>query len=411
MKALLLFHLRVGVRVAVRSFVPLFCAALVWVILQMEPAAFVTMIAVRLYAAHPPLVDYSGFALLAFLLPLSATPRLVHGLNGWMRHLPISGVANRRGLAAALIMVQLPLAATLLLLGLVARGKGLAVLMPAVRLALLLMAGAAAAVPARKRSAAFALSAGATGVLVTALPSPALSAVVAAALLAMADVVSGPLREARHTSHWRTVGGLLDFRIALRALGLGIVGPYAASLVPIGAALLFIANNDPPPAISGGASRLGACMALTLGLSGITDQLLLRRPVWPWLRSLPASALGRVSIDSYVLAVLVLPILILAAAMNPIAALCALSIAPTLSFRAAACLRRERERKAASAGLLMEGTFISATVALLPMSCLFWLAFAPAALTAARQAELKLKPTRWVERHHLSAGDSLSWSE
>jgi large-conductance mechanosensitive channel len=112
-----------------------------------------------------------------------------------------------------------------------------------------------------------------------------------------------------------------------------------------------------------------------------------------------------------VVAVLALPILILAAAMDPVAALCALSIAPLLSFRAAATLRREREQKAASASLLMEGTFISAAVALLPISCLIWLALAPAALMAARQAELKLKPTRWVERHHMSAGDSLSWSE
>jgi hypothetical protein len=112
-----------------------------------------------------------------------------------------------------------------------------------------------------------------------------------------------------------------------------------------------------------------------------------------------------------VLAALSLPILILAATMDPVAALCTLSITPLLSFRAAASLRREREHKAASASLLMEGTFVSAAVALLPTSCLVWLALAPAALMAARLAELRLKPTRWVEQHHLSAGDSLSWSE
>ena len=36
---------------AVRSFVPLFCAALVAIILQMYPAVMVTMIATRLFAA------------------------------------------------------------------------------------------------------------------------------------------------------------------------------------------------------------------------------------------------------------------------------------------------------------------------------------------------------------------------
>jgi len=151
------------------------------------------MIAMRLYAARPPLVDYSGFALLAFLLPLSAIPRLVHGLNGWMRHLPMSGVANRRGLAAALVMVQLPLAATLLLLGLVARGRGSR---SSRRQCALPFAHcrSGAAVPAKRRLPAVILSVAAASAIVAGMPSPALSAIVAAALLAVADVVSA-LRE------------------------------------------------------------------------------------------------------------------------------------------------------------------------------------------------------------------------
>ncbi len=408
MKALLLFHAKVGVRVAVRAFVPLFCAALALIILQMYPGVFVTMIAVRLFAAEPSFGDYFAFTVLAFLLPASAVPRLVHGLNGWMRHLPISGVGNRRGLVLALAMVQLPLAVSLVLLGLVAHGKGQAIALPGLRLCLLLAAGAFAAVPAKRHvvSALFALAAAALVV-----SGPAHAMFPAAGLLAAADLSAGPLRETRRARAWRPVGVLFSFRIALRAIGASLLGPYVVSLIPIGGALLFIANNSPPTAIAAGAARLGGGLALVLFLSGLTDRLVVRRPVWPWSRSLPWSALGRVAGDAGIFAALTAPVLVVIAAMDLWAALSSATLFPLVSFRAAAYARRSRELKSGTGSLTMEGFFVSALVALLPASCVLVLAAAPVALFAARRAELLLKPTRWVEQHHLSAGDSLSWSE
>ena len=47
------FHFRVGVRVAVRGFTSLFSAFLIAVILQMYPIAFVTNIALSLFASRP----------------------------------------------------------------------------------------------------------------------------------------------------------------------------------------------------------------------------------------------------------------------------------------------------------------------------------------------------------------------
>ncbi len=408
MKALLLFHAKVGVRVAVRSFVPLFCAALVVVMLHMYPAALVTMIALRLFAAEPSFGDYFAFAVLAFLLPASAVPRLVHGLNGWMRHLPISGVGNRRGLALALAMVQLPLAFTLVLLGLVAYGKGRAIALPGLRLSLLLAAGAFAAVPAKRHVVSVSFALAATALIVG---GPGLAIFPAAGLLAAADFSAGPLRETRRARAWRPVGALFTFRTAIRALGASLSGPYLVSLIPIGGALLFIANNTPPAAIAAGAGRLAGGLALVFFLSGLTDRLMVRRPVWPWSRSLPWSALSRVAADAGVFSTLAVPLILVAAAVDPWAALSSAALLPLLSLRAAACIRRARELKSGAGSLTMEGFFVSAIVALLPAGCLLVLAAAPAALFTARRAELRLKPTRWVEQHHLSAGDSLSWSE
>jgi hypothetical protein len=65
MKALLLFHLRVGIRVAVRSFTPLFAGLLVVITLQMYPAAMVTAMARRLFAVHPGFEDILPVILLA----------------------------------------------------------------------------------------------------------------------------------------------------------------------------------------------------------------------------------------------------------------------------------------------------------------------------------------------------------
>jgi hypothetical protein len=253
-----------------------------------------------------------------------------------------------------------------------------------------------------------ALSLGAAALVVSGAAYGILSA---AGFLAAADLAAGPLHETRQSRTWRPVEALFSFRIALRSLGSSLLGPFLVSMIPLGTAVLFLANNAPPPAITAGAGRFAGGLALTLLLSGLADRLMARRPVWPWSRSLPWSAVSRVAADAGTFAALGVPVLIILIAMDPSAALSAAAILPLLSFRAASCVRRARELKSGAGRLLMEGALVSALVTLLPITCLLWLAAAPIALLAARGAELQLKPTRWVEQHHLSAGDSLSWSE
>ncbi len=407
MKALLLFHFRVGVRVAVRGFTPVFSAFLIVVVLQMYPIAFVAGIARGMFALQPPISAYMLLGGLCFLFPAWAAPLMVAGLNGWTRHLPLSGAGNRRGLTLALVTVQVPLAVLLTLLGIVAHSLGLAVALPALRLVLLMVGGALAAVPSRRQALTASFSVAAAMCAAAGNREWMIFAIV---LLAAVDLLAGPLRDPPQVRVWRPAGPLFSARIAMRALGRAVAGLYAVSLIPIGAALLFTVNNAPPPGMASGVARFGGALSATLFVSGIVDRLLVRRPVWPWARSLPWSSANRILADATLLAALGMPVIILAGALNPGAALRVAAVIPVLALRGASFVRRARERKTGAGGLLLEGFFVSATVALVDWSWTIWLAAVPVAFRAARKADANLKATRWVERHHASAGDSLSWS-
>jgi hypothetical protein len=57
-----------------------------------------------------------------------------------------------------------------------------------------------------------------------------------------------------------------------------------------------------------------------------------------------------------------------------------------------------------------EGFLIALSVALIRFSPWFLLAASLPAFLAARAREKRLKPGRWDEMRHMSAGDPLSWS-
>ena len=80
-------------------------------------------------------------------------------------------------------------------------------------------------------------------------------------------------------------------------------------------------------------------------------------------------------------------------------------------MRATGALRRAPERRTGAAGeILGEGLLLAALVALLPWAGLPALAGVPFALRAAAERERRQKVSRWLELHHLAAGDPQSWS-
>ena len=117
MIALLLFHLRAGARVAIKSFAPLFCAMIAVIILNMYPAAMIANLASGLFRERPALGDIVPFAVLGFALPLWAAPRMVRGGGDWLLHLPLTSSGLRRGATLGLLAVELPLAARSILAG------------------------------------------------------------------------------------------------------------------------------------------------------------------------------------------------------------------------------------------------------------------------------------------------------
>src|SRR5215471_10223652 len=116
--ALLRFHFRVGVRVAIRASPPLFCAIVAGVVFQDRPSESVALVARAAYSGNWRPGVVLPIAAIAFLLPAWGKARLRQSLNGWMRHLPLSDGMNGVGLWLALVTVQLPLVVMLTLLGL-----------------------------------------------------------------------------------------------------------------------------------------------------------------------------------------------------------------------------------------------------------------------------------------------------
>jgi hypothetical protein len=408
MKALLLFHLRVGVRVAVRSFAPLFSAILALIMLQMYPAAAVISISRSAFAPHPSLSDVAPIAALVFALPVWAAPKLAHGLNGWLRHLPISGIGNRWGVTLALMVVQMPLALGLALLAMVAHMQNMPVSLGILRWSLVLPAAAMAATPARRRilSTSLALAAGALALLGGGAPM-----LLAATFLAAAPLLAGGLREQPRRRSWQAAGPLLDFRIAWRALGWRIASCYVSGFISIAAATLFISNNELAGSLAAGTARFGGGLACVLFLASLAEKLAVRRPVWPLARSFPLSSGQRIATDATFMGIHALPLVAAAAMLETSAALSIVAFLPFACLRAAAFMRRIPGRRTGTGAYLAEGAFAAALLALLPWSAILALAATVPAFGFARETERRQKVTRWMELHHASAGDTLSWED
>jgi hypothetical protein len=349
-----------------------------------------------------------------------ASPRICRGLGGWMRHLPIHGRAQRRAAQLAITVAQLPVILGMTIFSFVATKLGSASAAFATDLlALGVCAPAAAlfAMPVERPLAARPLALGAAFAAV----SGGLGLVaVGLVLLLLADAVAGELP--RHATAGAPVGGrsllggvltggLLEVRIAWRALRWRLLSALAAGLLPLGAALFFVTNNELAPHHVRLAALLGGTCAVTFVLADLGEALGVRRPAWPWSRSLPWSAMARVRTDAALLAVHALPPLLLTAWIDPLASLAVLAVTPFLAVRAAGAIRRAPERRTGASGeIILQGSLLAALVALLPWISLLPLLGVPWALRAAAERERAQKVSRWLELHHLAVGDPQSWS-
>ena len=400
--ALLRFHLQVGARLALRVMAPILAAVVGGMMLL--GVDFINSFGLLLFGNSGGLII--AFACLG--VAWIAAPRICRGLDGWMRHLPVSGLAHRRAAMIAIAAAQASLLLLLLFFAAAAAKNGADPYPSLVGLLVALPAAALAAMPVRLLARPLALTA-------AFLPFSGgwLPVVLGALLLIVSDAIAGPLRKrapAISLNRKRT-GRWLEARIVWRALGGSILGAYLTGLLPLGAALLFVRNNELAPVYVRLGALLGGCTAVVLLLASLGESLAVRRPAWPWSRSLPWTARQRVLFDSFFLGAHALPLVLLTGLIEPLAAVAVLLVIPLLGARTAGAVRRAPERRTGASGeILVEGMLLAFAVALLPWVSLLALIGTPFAVNAAAERERRQKVSRWQEIHHLAVGDPQSWS-
>ncbi len=115
---LLRFHFAVGARLAMRLLVPV--VAIGFGAGMLLGTDFVTSFARVLFGSRASGGTAVLFAALLLGSAMEAAPRVCRGLGGWLRHLPVSGLAHRRAAGLAIAVAQLPLLLGLLFISLFA---------------------------------------------------------------------------------------------------------------------------------------------------------------------------------------------------------------------------------------------------------------------------------------------------
>jgi hypothetical protein len=409
--ALFLFHIRVGARLASRVLAPVL-ATTIFLYFVLWPEFALELVRILFVDGSLFESGLAGTILLSGLARL-VVPRITAGSTGWFRSLPVGRTTRRLAAGLSIIIAEIPLL-------LVPAGLIVLIMAPdrtrtVLRVAGLVIGAAAAGLavlPATSSrwmrivplAACFMSFAGAPAALAAGSGLLVLAAVWPESRLSPRKP-RGPRRELAQA--------LFFPALSLRAVRGRIALAYAPAAAVIGAARLFLDNNRPEPRLGSAVSFLAVGLSLAVFIGAAADVLAARRPAWPWLRSLPRSAAARVRDDALLLAFLALPLSGGLAVLGRPAMEIIYIVGPLtwLAVRAAGAMREAGERPFGVLGQAgLEGAIVALVLSVLPWaSFLFWPAL-PIAFLLARNAERRLKPTRWAERHHSSAGDPLSWS-
>jgi hypothetical protein len=405
---LLRFHLGVGARLAARILAPAVVTAVGGMALL--GVDFQKTLSGVFFGRG----EGSGSGVAVFLLCLAvgavAVPRICRGLDGWVRHLPVSGLAHRRAALLAVSVAEVPLLLVMIYLSFGQYHGAVPWLLDIAGVVLAMVAAAAFLLPVERPWLARPLALGAG--FVAGSGSLVLLAA-GAGLLVAADRVAGALSGPRRPPVRRGGPGFgwIEARILLRALGPRFFGAYAAAALGLAAAGFFVTNNELPAVHVALAARLGGSTAAVLLLAQMAKSLAALRPAWPWSRSLPWSAARRVRFDVLTMILAALPLAAVTAWIDPLSALPVLAFVPFLAARAAGAVRRAPERRTGASGeVFLQGLPGAAAVALLPWVALLLLAATPWALRNAAERERRQKVSRWLDLHHLAVGDPQSWS-
>jgi hypothetical protein len=404
-----LFHLRVGIRVALRKVAAI--VAFIFALFMILRSEFFAAVISSLLQANS-LVTGLVFAAIAISIAMMASPRVCLGLTGWIRHLPASDLMQRRLATLAVFVAQWPILIFLALLAVfVSRTADVSALWFLAGLPVLGLAAAQSVLPVKRSYLATPLAA-ITCILATIGQWYFLAG--SLVLLLITDLISGSLIAVRKPQKLRKTcsGFFLTAIIALRALQFRIFIPYLPAFLILGLTRVFIQNNSFSPVLNFRAMCFGGALSIFLFCAFVAGRLAERRPVWPWVRSLPWTARERVLIDASFLAILSLPQLVLTGLLDiralwPVA--CSLPLVVIIS---SLIMRRgHRYRLGAGEMITYVGIAGAVTISVFPLVSLFYLALTPMALKYASAEEKGQKVSLWHEMQHLAAGDPLSWSK
>ena len=438
------FHLSVGTRLALRKLAPILAVAFAAYYL-LRPELFNTVFAALLERGS--LLMGLVSSILSLSVAAMAAPRICLGLNGWIRHLPARGLTHRRLAGIAIAVAQTPVLLVLALLSLIAFAVfQVSPILYLLGLPILGLAAGLCVLPVRRNILTKPLSFAAC---VFSTSGHWIFLTIAIVLLIIADHSAGSLSPSRKPSILRKLSSSHKFSeshkpglsqppitsqksfttqknftapktitssfisatLAFRAFRLRIFFAYLPSLFVLGLTSLFLSNNTLTPhqifrgVIFGGTLSIAVFCAFTANL------LAVRRPPWPWSRSLPWSANHRILTDTILIGLLTIPMLVLISlikgqAIWPVAA----TLLPLTAFASLMVRTAFTYQLGALGRAFIFGTVASVLVCLIPAMSFVFLASTPVLLRYAAAEEKNQKVSAWLEMHHLAAGDSLSWS-
>jgi hypothetical protein len=340
-----------------------------------------------------------------------AAPRICLGLNGWIRHLPARSLTHRRLASIAIALSQIPI---LLVLGVLAFIAFLVFkVSPFLYLSGLPILGLASGLCVLPVKHNYLSKPLAFAACILSTSGNWLFLIAAILLLIIADLAAGTLSPTRksHVSQRSLSSSWMNVLIVLRALRLRILFPYLPALFVLGLTSLFLSNNTLTPHQTFRGVIFGGTLSISMLFAFFANSLAIRRPPWPWARSLSWSAKQRISTDATLISLSSIPILILVILLKTQSIWPVVICIPPLGLFASLSVRRAFENQLGAVWqTLIVGTTASILVCLIPLVSIAFLAVTPLLIKFGAEQDKNQKVSVWLEMHHLAAGDSLSWS-
>jgi hypothetical protein len=374
-----------------------------------EPLLLLRELGLEMAATDHPPDGGVVLVLLAFALARQSSRRLLIGIGGWARSLPVSGISHRRATALGLLATMTPAIVTgalaVLAVPLVLGGR--LSLLKVMGLPLAFLAAALAATPARRGWFSRPLA----GVAALLLPLGGVSAFAAGVVaLIVSERFAGSIDTGRVSlvRDGSRGGRQLAIRVAARAIGWRLAAVMVLPLIILGFGWLYRTNNQLSPDEAEPSIRLTLLIAEAVGVTLLSDVLLLQRPAWPWLRSLPLSSIRRVVGDATLLAIPAVASCLIIAPFHFTAAAFGVSAIPVIASFAAGEVYRGRHRLSRAGGTVAAfATLVVTAISLWPWLALVSLAIAPLIALWASRLERRLSVSVWQELHHNPDADSL----